>query len=234
MTVHSKDVKIQITDKNSTSVEDETMVDTGNGTLWEIDDRTKDVWDPSAEVTVEVDTGTGYSVKSSGYTEHYLTGQIEFDNDQSGNDVRVDINYFDKFTVAEASSATMSISNNLSNPSILGDDGENRKYGREDVSFELERVNAGTDRIDGSGGSKERFLELLLNSSLVVLQMQTDTTQSADNQPVLRAYTIPDTQSIDIPGDDLVSNSMSFMGDQLDKNSNNLAAPQIARFKQGV
>ena len=109
---------------SSTSMSNESMSDTGNGTLWYIDDDAKFIFDPDTALTVEVDTGGGFStVAPANYTIRYLIGAVDFDADQSGNTVRISGSYLPRHAVAEVTTSDRSFDAGVQETPQYQDDG---------------------------------------------------------------------------------------------------------------
>lgn len=183
---------------SSSAFSDEACSDTGNGTLWQIDDTSKRVWDRTGTITVEVSTdgGSTWSANTDNTVDR-LFGTIDFDSDQSGNDVRVSGNYLDMTaSVGEAREYDWELAREIVDKSRFQDDHNRKGYGG--LSFSGS-VNLFYD-------SAADFEADISGKTILVLEFQQE--QAAD----LRAWVVfsGDEESSERNG--TVGESVSFEG----------------------
>ena len=212
---------IQITG-DAIAVTGESMSDTGDGVTFEIDDGDKDIWDPSAQVKVY----DGGSLVSSGYEEQYILGRIKFDSAPAGA-VTVDVSYFPKFPVSEASSFDLTISKNLQNTPALPNEGERRSKAKTDFTASMDQYELGANTID-TAGTEDTYADLFAGR-LLVAEFELET--SASPVPTIRALGYFSEQDFGSDANDISDVSVSFEASQQNKNGNNLAFPRLYRFK---
>jgi len=158
--------KLQLTG-TATAMTDEPMSDTGNGTLWTIDDDAKFLFDPAATFTVEVDSGTGFStVAASSYTLRYLVGAVDFDSSQSGNTVRISGSYLPRHTVAEVTTSDHSFSAGVIETPQYQDEGVRRIPGVQDYTGSFTSFLEVESEIDAPTDSEGSLLEFLLGEEI--------------------------------------------------------------------
>jgi len=157
-----KDTRIELTG-SSVSMSDELMSDTGNGTLWTIDDGSKNIFDPSVTFTVEVDSGGGFAaVNASDYTLRYLVGAVDFDSSQAGNSVRIQGSYLPQYTLGTAYTQDLDLSPNLLDVTAFQDDGTRRIQGTLDVSGSFAQYEVLAQELDAPSTTTEATLEEIL------------------------------------------------------------------------
>lgn len=114
----------------STSFSDEACTEV-SGTVFQITDDTKRVWDRTASITVEVSTDGGSTwTENTSNTIDRLFGTITFDSTQTGNMVRVSGNYLDMTaSVAEAYEYDWELARAITDKSAFDDDHNKKGYG---------------------------------------------------------------------------------------------------------
>jgi len=158
--------KLQLTG-TATSMTDESMSDTGNGTLWTIDDDAKFLFDPAATFTVEVDSGGGFAtVAATDYTIRYLVGAVDFDSSQSGNSVRISGDYLPRHTVAEVTTSDHSFSDGVIETPQYQDDGMRRITGVQDYTGSFTSFLEVENEIDAPTDAEGSIMEFLLGEEI--------------------------------------------------------------------
>jgi hypothetical protein len=189
------------------------MSDTGNGTLWTIDDGTKNVFDPAATFTVEVDSGGGFStISPSNYTIRYLVGAVEFDSSQSGNSVRISGDYLPKYRVIEGYSTDPSASPDLLDATVFGDTAMRRVQGLLDVSVSFEQYLVKETPIDGSGGSESSLHDIVTAGDSIVFSWDPD----GNGNGLIRAFVKSSSESWSASPDSLATRTLEMEVDTVD------------------
>lgn len=142
----------------SVSMTDESMTDTGNGTLFRIDDSSKEILDPQTSMTVK---SNGSSVSASNYTINYLTGSVDFDSSQAGNTITISGAYLPAYDVAEAYATTFNRSYGEIDTTVFKDEGFTRTQGLAEIEVEVSHLDAVDDPLDGQGGTENTLTDLL-------------------------------------------------------------------------
>jgi hypothetical protein len=190
-----------------------------SGTAYEIDDATKDIFDPDTAMVVEASEDSGSTYATLGTDEYdikFLLGRIDINNYTSGSgntanitNVRIDGAYLPRFTLANARSVDFEPTRAMADASVFRDEGERRVGLRLDFSSTIESLAQGQVPLDGSGGTEDSILDLVLSATRTVLQV-TPTGTASDF--VLRSFVKIESDGISVPGDDLVSASISMQG----------------------
>lgn len=199
----------------STSMTDESMSDTGNGTLWTIDDTDKNVFDPGVTFTVEVDSGGGYStVSASNYTLRYEVGAVDFDSSQSGNNVRIDGSYLPKYTIFEGYATEPTIEPELLEATTFGDNSPARVSGLVGVSWSFDSYQANEKEIDAPTNNESTLQEILLGeetrggSGSVETRRVLSWSPTSGSDRLLRAFVRFSSQTLETSLDELTTKSI--------------------------
>jgi hypothetical protein len=212
-----KDGEIQVTGQ-STSMSNEPMTDTGNGTLFVINDDAKNVFDPSVSFTVEVDSGGGFNpVSPSNYDLRYLVGAVDFDTNQSGNDVRISGSYLPRYTLVEAYEVSPEFSKESLDATTFGSSAIERLSGLKDFSVDVSSYEVRQVELDQPANSNEATLEEIFQgaetrggsgdiSEFVVFSYRISRTSSLK----FRARVFLTDESLETPVDDLAGKNVTF------------------------
>jgi len=212
-----KDGEIQVTGQ-STSMSDESCSDTGNGTLFVIDDDAKNIFDPSVSFTVEVDSGSGYStVSPSNYNIRYLVGAVEFDSSQAGNDVRISGSYLPQYTLVEVYEVSPEFTREALDSTPFQSTAMRRKSGLKDFSVDASSYEVRQIELDQPGSSNEATLEEVFLGSetrggsgdiseFIVFSYRVTTTSSLK----FRARVMLTDETLEMPVDDLSGKELTF------------------------
>lgn len=191
----------------ATSMSAESMSDTGNGTLWVIGDAAKNIFDPAATFTVEVDSGTGFAtVSPANYTIRYLVGAVEFDTTQAGNSVRISGDYLPKHEVLRGYSADPSVSPTLADATAFGDAALRREQTLLDLSVSFEQYEVQDTPIDGAGGTESTIHDLVQNAANVVFSWDPD----GNGNGLIRAYVKGSDESFSTPLEELSNRAVEM------------------------
>lgn len=173
---------------------------TSDDTVYQISDPTKQVWDPTAAITVETSPdGTNWTVVNSGYKLDRLFGKVIFDTAQDpGTEVRVSGSYLPMADVVEAYQFTFTASRaNLDRTRFQHTDIE-RALGLRDAT--------------GSVGiwhtSTKEFWDDLSQGKQIVIEVQ------VDNAVAARAWARPSTDETSAAVDGVVEESFEWEGTQ--------------------
>lgn len=195
-----KDAQIYMTGA-STSMTGEAMSDAGDTTTYQIDDATKDIFDPATTMVVSDSNGT---VAVADYTIRYLVGVVEFDTAPT-DPVTIDGAYLPKYPIFEGYEQSVEITRELFETTQFQDDGVRRgAVGALEMSGDFSMNKALEELIDGSGGSEDTLREILLGTSTH------SRTGSVDRPRVYRA------QPNDTATDTLISSWVKFADESLD------------------
>jgi len=187
--------------------------------VWRVAATTKNIIDPETAVSVEVSEDSGGSWTELGteeYTVGFLFGIVDIDayTSESGStanidEVRITGDYLPKYTLAKARSSDWSASADLKDASVFQDEGTRRKRNRLDFEASVESLAQGQVPLDGSGGSEDAILDLILGATRTVYEF----TPSGDEADfAIRAFVKLASQGVSVPGDDLVQANISMSG----------------------
>jgi len=195
-----------------------------SGNIYEIDDTAKDIWDPTAEVKV-FENGVE---TTSGFTEQYLLGRIVFDSAPT-TPVTVDVSYLPKYTVEDATNYSFNIDGSLQETTRLDDKGMRMTQSQYDFTTDFDSNELGGDTLD-AGGTEDKFITVVKDGRLVVLDLNLDTRETEDLRPQIRTIGRFNTEDLESGQDDIASATYGFEASQFDQNSSNLAQPELYRF----
>jgi len=189
----------------STSMTDEACSDSGNGTLFTIDDDTKNIFDPSVTFTVK---SNGGAVSASNYTLRYNVGAIEFDSSQSGNTITISGSYLEQYTVIDGHATSPEFSKEALEDTAYGDGARSRFGGLKTASWSMSTWQIEEAELDSPTTTNEATLEEILLGSetrggggdiseYVVLSWS----PSSSSTFLVRAWVIFTGDSIESPAD---------------------------------
>lgn len=168
------------------------------GKTWQIQDVSKDIWDPRASFTIQVN---GSTVSPSNYDIDYLFGVVQFDADQSGNTVEVTAgDYFPHYFIPMARTIEWGESQETHDVTTFFDTAETFILGRKQLEAVVEHLDNQYDPLDGSGGSEKTLQEIVDQGARLVLEFgpqgTDDATKSGARQgPVHRAFVRPSSKN---------------------------------------
>lgn len=199
------------------SMTTESMSDTGNGTLWQIDDASKEIFNPAANFTVEVDSGGGFStVAASNYNLNYLNGEVDFDNDQTGNSVRISGEYLPTFKIAKARSVSYTRSYEDLDSTTFEQEAMERQLGLGDVEATVTNLDIDDDPLDGSGGTEDKLSDLFTDDTITVIEYipegLANVTSGARQGRIHRAFVKLSDNELNSSPDDLFERNITFVG----------------------
>lgn len=214
MTLAGHDATIYVSQpRDSTSMTDEAMSDTGNGTLFTIDDFAKVIFDPSVTFTVK---SNGSAVSASNYTIRYATGAVEFDSTQSGNTITISGNYFGKTELLEASEMTLSLSNNLDEITNFGDNGVRRHGTVQDVSGSFQQYEILQNALDtGEPDLEDLVLKTGNATSGKIVHFLYDM-RTASGREIVGAWVQLSEDAFEAASDGTQTKELSFEGCKID------------------
>jgi hypothetical protein len=158
---------------------DEPMSDTGNGTLFRIDDSSMEVFDPNTSFTVSVD---GSAVSADTYDIHYLTGAVEFDSSKAGSDITITGAYLPTSNVMDAFSTDYSRSYTEIDQTVFEDVGFDRTYGLAECEVTIGHLDSDDYPLDGQSGSEKSLSELLVEEDReIVVEYQPSGLSNVDS-----------------------------------------------------
>lgn len=111
----------------------------GDNKTFTITNAAKRFWDKDTPVVVELDTGGGFNVVTTGFTVQHVGGKIIFDTSQAGNTVRVDGKYLAVSQVTQAHKWSLDISAELLSVGAFGDAWDDKIAGLKEASLSIER-----------------------------------------------------------------------------------------------
>lgn len=187
----------------TTTRTDYAMTDSGDGLVWHTSTGDRYIFDPGTPITVEVDA----TPTASGWTFDYLLGLLTFDADQSGSTVTITGESFDMFTIAQASSATISITAQMLDQTVFQNTAINRLAGLFDVTGTVSRFEVGTADYDSGAGTFTIFNEIL-NRRTVVLELRPDLTLDG----VYRCFALLESEEESAGVADLQTAVFTFQG----------------------
>jgi hypothetical protein len=187
--------------------------------VWRVTASAKNVFDPETAVSVEVSEDSGSTWTELGteeYTVNFLFGIVDIDayTSESGNtanidQVRIDGAYLPKYTLANARASDWSANADLKDASVFQDEGMRRKRNRLDFEATVESLAQGQVPLDGSGGSEDAILDLILGATRTVYEF---TPTGDESDFAIRAFVKLASQGVSVPGDDLVQANISMSG----------------------
>jgi len=221
---------------DAVSFSTEAMSDTGNGTLWRIDDSSKEIFDPSASFTIEVDTGGGFStVSPSTYQIKYLQGAVEFDTDQTGNSVQISGDYLPTYDTTWTTAVTYNRTYEEVDSWTLTDVSERRLSGLADMEATLTHIDTSDDPIDGSGGSEDTVFDLFEETDrplVVTFIPEYDSETSTVNGYIHRSFCKLMNHGSSNSPDGRVETELTLMGDKQDAVDSEQDAVLFDAFKR--
>jgi hypothetical protein len=171
-------------------------------TRYQVTNAAKRVWDRTAAVVVERDTGGGYGVvASTEYTLNRLKGTVIFNSAQAvGAAVRVDGSYLPMSTAAEAKAYSINASANNADASVFGDGWVKRQQARLDITGTISKFKT-TDSY---------FYDKLIAGEPVLLEFFSDSSVDADT----KVWALLNQEEITAGADGLVEEPIVWEGTQ--------------------
>jgi hypothetical protein len=180
----------------STTFTNAAMTNTGDNKRYKITDATKAYWDTSAAVTVKVDGST----VTSGFTIEYAGGNVVFTASQGASVVTVTGKSFPVTAIGGGYNWTVDVESDLVECTNFNSNGY-KEYTPSYNGF------SGSFESYWQGGTDVRFSDLA--NELLVIVLYTDNTA---NKNRYEGYAIINTNSVDVPNDDLVHDNCDFQG----------------------
>jgi len=203
------------------SMTEESMSDTGNGTLWQIDAIAKEIFNPVTTFTVEVNSGGGFStISASNYNLNYLNGEVDFNNDQTGNSVRISGEYLPTYTIAKARSVSYSRSYEDLDVTTFEQQAIDRILGLQDVEVTVTNLDIDDDPLDGQGGSEDKLSDLFVDDTITVVEYipegLVNVTSGARQGRIHRAFVKLTESELDSSPDGIFERNITFVADHQD------------------
>lgn len=229
MSLAGKEAKLQATTETSQSFgANETLSDVGpsrafgSGRLFYIDDSTKDIFDPQASFTVELDTGGGFaSVSTSDFVVNYLIGAIDINNATLGDSCRITGGgWLTKYDILEGFSCDLSIGNSLEEIPQFQDEAQRRKNTINEFTSTFSSYRINEYNLDDPTNAEPTLRELLLGSTTesspssvdphLVFSFNTD----AGGGDLIRAWVLLSEESLSASADGIQELELSMSVDE--------------------
>lgn len=183
----------------STSFTGEAMSATSVTNEYQIDDKSKSVWDRTATFTVYEDS---VDVTSDVESFNYVLGKVVFSSAKTG-DISIDGAYLPRQAIAGANSYTLSHEGDTLDDTDFGA-GNFRTfvYGLRDVSLDLERWYP----------LNKHYLDAIKNGEIVVVSIQPGGTQGGSSE-YARGFFVVDTSELSGDVSNLESESLTLQLD---------------------
>ena len=183
---------------------DEPMIDTGDGTTFEMSNDALNVLYWGTELTVEVDSGAGYQPVEPKEVFH-LFGKVEFATDQTGNDVRITGEYVPKIVFALGTDVEYTRNNESLEVAVFSDEDQRRIYGLSDFEASIDGFQLLNEPIDAG---EDSLSEQIDGRKPVVLCYR----PSSDDAYEVRAVCHFTEQTLSSSVDDVVQSTVSVSG----------------------
>ena len=190
----------------STAMTDEATTQVGATKGYYITSLTKRILDPAVAVVVEDDATT---VAASNYTVDHLGGRVTFAASYTVNAaVTVTASYLPTLEVGTARSYSLGLMRSMLDKTVFGDTATDRRAGLADCSGTLERLDVGTDDLDGGAGTVT-LAGILAAGDYTLVKIVPDT---GDTDSFFACWARLESDALSTDVADLVTASVSFQG----------------------
>lgn len=191
------------------------------GTLWQITDKSKDLWEPTVEIDVGEDTDIdsildpGEEIADANFSVQYLFGAVTFDTDRSGQTILASGSYRPHYYLDLGQSVTWTDGYNTMDAAAFFDTGPRTILGQRTLEATVEHVDTEFLPLDGSGGSEKTLRDIIGDRDRLALEygpMGTDdgTASGTRRGRVRRAWVKISEQNLDASLTSLVGSELSF------------------------
>lgn len=217
-----KNTNLQVTgDPVSFGVAHPLQVVAGSGgTVWQIQDTTKDIWDPRANFTIEINGSP--ATPGVDYQIGYLFGYAQFASDQTGNTIEVTAgDYLPHYYVPLGRTVDWTDGHETIDITTFFNDAEQFILGTRTLEAVVEHLDNEYLPLDGQGGAESTLQMLVDDGSRLVLEYGPEGTDTGDASGarqglVNRAFVRPSNKQTGSSPNEAVSKEITFVLDRIE------------------